>query len=33
MGDDLDGGADVADMANLNKSGDSIEDFGDFGGG
>lgn len=33
MGDDMDGGADIADMANIQQDDDDIEDFADFGQG
>lgn len=33
MGDDLDGGADIADMANQDISEDEIDDFGLGAGG
>lgn len=31
VGDDMDGGADIADMANNQQDDDDIEDFADFG--
>jgi estrogen-related receptor beta like 1 len=31
MGDDMDGGADIADLANNNNEDDDIEEFADFG--
>ena len=33
MGDDMDGGADIADMANQQADDDDIEDFADFNQG
>jgi len=30
MGDDMDGGADIADLANQQQDDDDIEDFADF---
>ena len=33
LGDDLDGGQDIADMANQDIDEDDIEDFADFGQG
>jgi estrogen-related receptor beta like 1 len=33
MGEDMDGGADIADMANNQADDDDIEDFADFGQG
>lgn len=32
MGDDMDAGGDIADLANKNESDDDIDDFADFGG-
>jgi hypothetical protein len=33
MGDDMDGGADIADLANNQNDDDDIEEFADFGQG